>query len=116
MSAEREQRLLALFARLDISQQDSLLEFASSLAARDVPSGAAAARPCPGPRPADESVALAIRRLTRGYPMLDRRKLMGPASALLAQHALQGRAAAEVIDELEQVFERQYREAVPHEG
>jgi hypothetical protein len=41
--------------------------------------------------------------------MLDRRKLMGEASRLMAQHALEGRAAAGVIDELEAAFARHYQ-------
>ena len=52
--------------------------------------------------------ALAIRRLVRSYPMLDRGRLMGEASRCLAQHALEGRSAAEVIDELEVLFVRHY--------
>lgn len=58
---------------------------------------------------------MAIKRLTRTYPMLDRRKLMGPTSLLVSQHALQGRPAAAVIDELEMVFARHYRESVKRE-
>ncbi|MBX3651817.1 MAG: hypothetical protein KF771_10650 [Burkholderiales bacterium] len=104
MAAEGEGTLLDIYRALDARRQDELLEFARALAAP-------AADPRPEPRPAGESVALAIRRLRRSYPMLDRRRLMGPASALLAQHALQGRDAAGVIDELELVFEHHYRES-----
>lgn len=104
MAADGETALLDLYRALDARRRDELLEFARVLTAP-------AAEPRREPRPAEESVALAIRRLTRSYPMLERRRLMGPASALLAQHALQGRAAAEVIDELELVFERHYRES-----
>lgn len=102
MAVDGEGALLDIFRRLDAQRQQELLEFAQVLV---MP----AAELRPEPRPPGESVALAIRRLTRSYPMLDRRRLMGPASALLAQHALQGRAAAEVIDELELVFESHYR-------
>jgi|LNFM01.2.fsa_nt_gb hypothetical protein len=102
MVVDGEGALLDIYRGLDAQRQRELLEFAQALA---MP----AAELRPEPRPAGESVALAIRRLTRSYPMIDRRRLMGPASALLAQHALQGRAAAEVIDELELVFESHYR-------
>jgi hypothetical protein len=104
---ERRQSLLAVFEQLDAGRQDRLIGFAVSLVAGDE---AAAMRP--EPRPAEESVVAAIKRLTRSYPAAGRRRLMGPVSALLAQHALQGRGAAEVIDELEAVFERHHREAV----
>jgi hypothetical protein len=106
---ERRQALLAAFDRLDARRQDMLMEFAATLAARDGGSAPMAMRP--GPRPADESVVAAIRRLTRAYPAAGRRRLMGPVSVLMAQHALQGRPAKEVIDELEAAFERDHSKA-----
>lgn len=51
---------------------------------------------------------MAIKRLTQTYPMLDRRKLLADTSKYVAQHALEGRSAVEVIDELEVVFSRHY--------
>lgn len=106
--SKRRQALLAAFDRLDQGQQDALMDFAAVLAARDGSSAPAVVQP--EPRPPDESVVAAIKRLTRVYPGAERRRLMGPVSMLMAQHALQGRAATEVIDELEAVFERQYAE------
>lgn len=67
-------------------------------------------------RPADETVVMAIRRLARAYPMLERRRLVGDASRFLAQHALEGRDAKEVIDALELVFERHYRDTAGASG
>ncbi|MGE0557367.1 MAG: hypothetical protein AB7O69_03735 [Burkholderiales bacterium] len=115
MTADPEQELLALFRRLSGDDRNALLAFAQFLAARDEQTGVAAVaaptEPQPEPRPDGESVVMAIKRLTRVYPMLDRRKLMGPTSLLMSQHALQGRPAPEVIEELEVVFERHYRES-----
>jgi hypothetical protein len=108
--SKRQQALLAAFDRLDEAQQDALLDFAGVLAARDDGSAPAVTRP--EPRPADESVVAAIKRLTRTYPAAGRRRLMGPVSMLMAQHALQGRTATEVIDELETVFELHHLDAV----
>jgi hypothetical protein len=51
---------------------------------------------------------MAIKRLTQTYPMLDRRKLFGDTSKFVAQHALEGRPAMEVIDELEIVFAKHF--------
>jgi len=100
-----ERKLLQIFEQLVPEQQDKLMEFAEFLAVsdagRDDPTAAA---PEMLPRPADETVTMAIRRLVRAYPMLDRRRLMAEASRFLAEHALQGRAAGEVIDDLEAVF------------
>lgn len=104
MAVDGEDELLRLYRGLDARRRRELMHFARGLAAPAAP-------PRPEPRPEGESVVLALRRLTRSYPMLDRRRLMGPASMLMAQHALQGRAASEVIDELELVFERHYLES-----
>ncbi|MBX3661052.1 MAG: hypothetical protein KF804_01245 [Burkholderiales bacterium] len=104
MAVDGEDELLRLYRGLDARRRRELMHFARGL---DLP----ATPPRPEPRPEGESVVLALRRLTRSYPMLDRRRLMGPASTLMAQHALQGRAASEVIDELELVFERHYLES-----
>lgn len=115
MAADPEQELLALFRMLSGDDRHALLAHAQFLAARTGQTPAAVdappAVPQPEPRPDGESVVMAIKRLTRVYPMLDRRRLMGPTSLLMSQHALQGRPAPEVIEELEIVFERHYRES-----
>ncbi len=110
---ERRQALLAAFDRLDARRQDVLMEFAATLAAHD-DAAPTAVRPEPYPAddPVNESVVAAIKRLTCMYPAAGRRRLMGPVSVLMAQHALQGRPAKEVIDELETVFERDHAKAV----
>jgi hypothetical protein len=118
MSNDDEARLLAVFRALDARDRHALQAYAEFLALRgdagsvaaERSDGAGATAPQPEARPEGESVVMAIKRLTRTYPMLDRRKLMGPTSLLMSQHALQGRAATEVIDELEVVFERHYLE------
>ncbi len=114
MTDDVEKKLLTLCNRLNGEQQQALLSYAEFLAGR-APAGQApyvmAAIPRPKPKPENESVVMAIKRLTRVYPMLDRRKLMGPTSMLMSQHALQGRPATEVIAELEIIFERHFRES-----
>ena len=105
-----EGALLVLFEQLAPEQQEKLIAFAEFLNGRAPDPGAAVADPVALPRVPGETVTLAIRRLIRTYPMLDRRKLMAEASHLMAQHALEGREAAEVIDELEVVFARHYEQ------
>jgi hypothetical protein len=107
-----DRKLLDLFGRLAPGQQDKLIAFAEFLAT----SAPAAGDPVVLPRPVRETVAMAIRRLVRSYPMIDRRKLMGEASRLMAQHALEGRAAAEVIDNLEAAFARHYEKIKAEDG
>ena len=105
---KEEGKLLDIFDQLTSEQQDKLIAFAEFLAA-----GAAdetAAEPLAIPRPATETVTMAIRRLVRTFPMLDRRPLMAEASQFMAQHALHGRPTSEVVDELERLFARHYRQ------
>ena len=118
MADQDDQQLLTAFRLLAGEDRRTLLAFAEFLASRSsgVDAGEPAAVPQPESRPENESVVMAIKRLTRTYPMLDRRKLMGPTSLLVSQHALQGKAAAQVIDELELVFERHYRITVEPES
>ncbi len=112
MSNDTEKKLLQLHRSLSAENRRSLMAYAEFLAGREP---VAAAAPAPMPQleqvPENESVVMAIKRLTRVYPMLDRRRLMGPTSELISQHALHGRPAAEIIAELEIVFERHYRES-----
>ena len=105
-----EKQLLDLFERLAPEQQDRLIAFAEFLGGSAPHAAGTASEPVAIPRPDGETVMLAIRRLVRTYPMLDRKRLMAEASQFMAQHALNGRPAVEVINELERVFARHYRE------
>jgi hypothetical protein len=110
MTAE-ERELLQHFRTLASEQRHSLMDFAAFLAARAESSPApqpAPAQPVPIARPETESVVKAIKRLTATYPMLDRAKLLHETSSHMQQHLLQGKPAAEVIDDLEVVFQRHY--------
>ena len=106
-----EKKLLDLFGQLASEQQDKLIAFAEFLSGSESgSSNAPAGAPIAIPRARGETVTMAIRRLVRTYPMLDRRKLMGEASQFMAQHALNGRPASEVIDDLEALFVRHYEQ------
>lgn len=107
--ANDEGRLVQLYGRLGPADRETLLAFAEFLASR---SGAAetavSVEVVHLPRPAQESVVAAIKRLSTVYHMVDRSKMLHETSALMSQHLMQGREAAEVIDELERVFQRHY--------
>jgi len=104
------QRLIELARSLAPEQRQTLLEFAEFLVARSGTVAAAepVAVPQHEPRPDNETVVRAIQRLTRTYPMLDRRKLLVETSRCVESHVMQGRAATAVIEELEIVFARHY--------
>lgn len=103
-------RLLACFEALPEAERRTLLEFAEFLAAKAPKQPEPEQEPVPHPRPEKESVVKAVRRLSATYPMLDKAKMLNQTSSLMAQHVMQGRAAVEVIDELEVLFETHYRE------
>lgn len=117
------ERLLEIFHALDAQGRDTLVAFAEFLAQRGaavaaVPVGSApapalrpqSAEPVAIPRPVEESVVAAIKRLRRTYPMLDRNAMLNEVYTLMNAHVLEGRSAGEVIDELEQAFEQRYRD------
>ncbi|MDP2831886.1 MAG: hypothetical protein Q8Q28_01030 [Pseudomonadota bacterium] len=104
-----ERRLLRLYRALSPGRQEGLLDYAEFLLARvppempEVPS-----EPLAIPRPVQESVVKAIKRLRETYPMLDRAKILHETSALMMQHLVHGKSAPEVIDELEAMFRRHF--------
>lgn len=108
MTAAQRKRLQALAAQLAPQQLEQLLDFAEFLSARYAATAASLDLPAAIPRPAEESVVKAIKRLAATYPMLDRGKMLNETSMLMTQHIVQGRAAGEVIDELEIIFQRHY--------
>jgi hypothetical protein len=48
--------------------------------------------------------------------MLDHSKMLHEASSLMAQHMMQGRPAEEVIDELEEMFRRDFDKFLEAQG
>ncbi|MHB8534965.1 MAG: Crp/Fnr family transcriptional regulator [Sulfuricaulis sp.] len=123
MTADTEKRLTEIVQRLPAEQAAALLEFAEFLLVRHGGSGIGAVSvpsikvaeitaPLDIPRPAEESVVKAVKRLRATYPMLDARKLLNDTSALMTQHVMQGRDKNEVIEELEVLFRTNYEKLV----
>lgn len=111
-STPQEKRLRSLFRELSSHDQATLLKFAEFLiSAAPMPK---VDQTCPEPelleRPATESVVKAIKRLKASYAMLSPDALLSPTSDLMAAHMIKGRPAAEVIDELEQIFAEHYQQ------
>jgi len=105
-------RLRAIYEALDEGRQQSLLEFAEFLQQRSgaVVEQAEIGEPEDIPRPDDETVVGAIKRLKQTYPMIESMSVFSSASSLMTEHMVQGRDAVEVIDEMEVIFERAYIE------
>ena len=106
---QSEKKLLNFFRKLSKTDADTLLSFAEFLAERSQPDSETEQLVVDKiERPEEESVIAAIKRLSISYPMLDKDAMLTETSSLMTQHVIQGRAAQEVIDELEVLFERHY--------
>lgn len=120
MNREQQQKLLQVVEQLSPRDQSAVGSFAEFLLSRTNSAGsvsetvAAAPAPVPEiepiPRPEDEKVVAAVKRLSRTYFMLDKKKMLGVTSDLMTQHVLHGRGASEVIDDLERIFDEHYRQ------
>jgi len=108
----RRRKLLDILGKLDREGQEQLLAFAEFLLQRQSPKPDAHEpideAPRNIPRPAEETVVAAIRRLSATYHMLDKQTLLHETSSLMSAHVLQGRPAPDVIDELERLFEDRF--------
>jgi len=118
LPADKKQRkLLSVFLQLDESAKDSLLDYAGFLLSKSKQDGetdsadivsADSLQPDMIPRPQQESVIAAIKRLSRTYSMLDKQDMLHETSDLMTSHVIKGRPASEVIDDLEVLFISHY--------
>ena len=104
-----EKQLLNLYRSLPNAARSNLLDFAQYLVERYPSEPETAAEPLTIPRPSEESVIAAVKRLSATYPMLNKDTMLHETSTLVAQHLIQGRSATDVIDELEMIFLQHYQ-------
>jgi len=102
-------KLAQIFATLPEREQKTLLDFAEFLQSRAPRVAAEVSEPLDIPRPEEESVVGAIKRLKQTYPMVHRSAVFNETSELMMQHMLKGRAAGDIIDELEIIFEQKFQ-------
>ena len=106
-----EKKILTIFKKLSEADRESLQAFGEFLLSRQqVQTVDDIREPQHTPRGENESVVAALKRLSASYPMLDKPQLLNESSTLMTQHVMQGRDANEVIDDLEALFDRFYRE------
>jgi len=105
-----EKKILNTLSELDDNDQNSLLSFALFLLEKARQDGRLVVEeePVVVPRPKEEKVVAAIKRLSAAFPMIKKDTMLNETAALMSEHMLQGRAAVEVIDELEVLFESRY--------
>ena len=111
---KQERKVIKLFKSLDASNKEAFLAFgeflqsrASNLSTND--SDDAVSKPVDIPRPEEESVIKAIKRLSATYPMVDKENILHPISDLMTSHMISGRTAPDVIDDLQEVFFNEYK-------
>lgn len=112
-SASRASRLeetADMAAQLPDEALVTLHEFAGFLADKYPSEAAAPAEIIPIPRPSKEGVIPAIKRLSKTYPMLDKKVLFEQTSVAMSAHVLNDVSSEESIDRLESVFRKEYED------
>jgi len=119
MSAQankQERQIIKIFKSLSEANKEAFIAFGEFLQTRaeglnsdDQPIDVVANEPVEIPRPEEESVIKAIKRLTATYPMVDKETILHPISNLMTSHIIQGRKAPEVIDDLQELFLSEYK-------
>jgi len=106
------QTLASIFEDLPEKDQNTLFEFAEFLKSRAPEPASKITEPLGIVRPQEESVVSAIKRLKKNYPMVSQKELLNETSEFMMQHMMQGKAAKDVIDELEMLFENKFKIAI----
>ncbi len=101
--------LIELFEVLDEERQNSLFDFAEYLHSRGDLISKEIGEPAHAPRPENETVVGAIKRLKSTYYMVGSMEVFSDASSLMTEHMVKGRDSTEVINEMEGLFETAYQ-------
>lgn len=100
--------LATLAADLPDEALDSLVEFAGFLRTKYPVIEQPVLEITAIDRPDNESVVKAIKRLSKTYPMLDKKILFEQTSIAMTAHVMQQVSPKESIDRLEAVFRKEY--------
>jgi hypothetical protein len=100
--------LTELYESLDEERKQSLCDFADFLYAKADPVVKEVPPPEEIPRPEEETVVGAIKRLKSKYHMVESMSVFSKASSLMTDHMVSGRDVIEVIDEMEALFDDAY--------
>jgi hypothetical protein len=107
--AKSSQQLIKLYESMDEAHQRSLSDFADYLYDRHGPAVKEILPPENIPRPEQETVVGAIKRLKLTYHMIESMAVFSSASSLMTEHMVKGRDVNEVIDEMEKLFADAYQ-------
>lgn len=107
-SKHTAKNLAAIFDVLDDERKTSLFYYAEYLQSRGNLVEKEIGEPVDIPRPEEETVVGAVKRLKLTYPMIGNMSVFSAASSLMTEHMVNGRDAIEVIDEMEKLFEESF--------
>ncbi len=107
--SKSSQDLINLYEAMDGSGKKSLSDFADFLYAQAAPASKEILPPDNVPRPQQETVVGAIKRLKVTYYMIDNMSVFSDASSLMTDNMVKGRDVVEVINEMEILFENAYK-------
>jgi len=100
--------LAELFDTLDDERKASLFDYAEFLQSKGGLVKKELGEPMDIPRPEEETVVGAVKRLKLTYPMIGSMTVFSAASSLMTEHMVNGRDVIEVINEMEQLFEESF--------
>ena len=106
------EQLSSLFESLDDERKQSLSDFADFLLSKGGPVVKDVPPPADIKRPEKETVVGAVKRLKTTYHMVESMAVFSAASALMTDHMVKGRDLVEVIDEMETLFDAEYKKLV----
>lgn len=102
-------QLKKIFDTLDAERQQSLLDYAEFLQIKGGLVKREIGEPLDIPRPDEETVVGAIKRLKQTYPMIESMSVFSKASGLMTEHMVNGRDSVEVIEEMQLLFHTEYK-------
>lgn len=105
-----EKEILNLFKSLSEEDKTSIKSYLEFLSQKTIKKAETPATPLNIPRPENETVVGAIKRLKKTYPMLESTKLLNHASEILTSHLLKGKKKEDAIVELEEYFQKSFDE------
>lgn len=107
---KKNKKINDIYNALPIESRKTLLDFAEFLYQRDAIVEESSLEKQDIPRPEEETVIAALKRLNHTYPMIDKKQIFHQSSSLMTEHIMQGRDVVEVIDELESLFDKSYQD------
>lgn len=105
---KNEKQLLNYYRELNEENKNALMRFAEFLSQSNEEKPIVVEEPKLIAAKPDETVVGALKRLSASYFMLDKALMLNETSTIMAQHVMQGREKAEVIEELEVLFKSTY--------